>query len=203
MPRHDTDLTPADLVVLGLLLERPMHGYEVNQELERREVRDWAGVSRPQVYYSLRKLAGAGHIGPAPGRAAEADRAPAERGRGEGGPERRIYRVTAVGRRTYAAALARPEWSTQRPPPPFITWLVLATHADPALRALQLERRRAFLEAEAARERVTLAAIRTNSGPTFTVAALVVSHTIRQFEAELAWLSEVAAALAGGDQEPD
>ena len=198
MPRHAADLTPADLVVLGLLLERPMHGYELNQELELREVRDWAGVSRPQVYYSLRKLAGAGPIGPPPDRAADTEHA-----RAEGGPERRIYRVTAAGRRAYAAALARPEWATQRPPPPFVTWLVLATHGDPAVRASQLERRRAFLEGEAARERVTLAAIRTNTGPTFTVAALVVSHTIRQFEAELAWLGEVAAALPRRDQEPD
>jgi len=211
MPRRAADrhehlherLTAADLVVLGLLLERPMHGYEVNQELARREVRDWAGVSRPQVYYSLRKLADAGHIGPAPGRAAGAERGSAERGSAEGGPERRVYRVTAAGRRAYAAALARPEWATQRPPPPFVTWLVLATHADPAVRARQLVRRRAFLEAEAMRERATLATILTGTGPTAVVAALVVRLTIRQFEAELAWLGEVAAALPGGYQEAE
>ena len=207
MPRRAADrherLTAADLVVLGLLLERPMHGYEVNQELARREVGDWAGVSRPQVYYSLRKLAEAGHIGLAPGRAAGVERGSAERGSGDGGPERRVYRVTAAGRRAYAAALARPEWATQRPPPPFVTWLVLATHADPAVRARQLARRRAFLEAEAMRERATLAAILTGTGPAVVVAALVVSLTIRQFEAELAWLGEVAAALPGRHQEPD
>ncbi len=207
MPRRAADrhehLTAADLVVLGLLLERPMHGYGVNQELERREVRDWAGVSRPQVYYSLRKLADAGHIGPTPDHAAGAERGAAERGSAEGGPERRVYRVTAAGRRAYAAALARPEWATQRPPPPFVTWLVLATHADPAVRARQLARRRAFLEAEAMRERATLAAILAGTGPTVVVAALVVSLTIRQFEAELAWLGEVAAALPGGHQESD
>lgn len=200
---HHDRLTAADLVVLGLLLERPMHGYGVNQELERREVRDWAGVSRPQVYYSLRKLADAGHIGPAPGLAAGAERGSAERGSVEGGPERRVYRVTAAGRRAYAAALARPEWATQRPPPPFVTWLVLATHADPAVQARQLARRQAFLETEAMRERVTLALILAGTGPTVVVAALVVSLTICQFEAELAWLGEVAAALAGEHQEPD
>ena len=212
MPRRAVDrherLTAPDLVVLGLLFERPMHGYEVNHVLELREVRDWAGVSRPQVYYSLRKLADAGYIGPAPGRAAGAGRGPtergsAERGSGEGGPERRVYRVTAAGRRAYAAALARPEWATQRPLPPFLTWLVLATQADPTVRAPQLARRRAFLEAEAARERVTLAAIRADTGPTVAVAALIVSLTIRQFEAELAWLGEVAAAPPWGHQEPD
>jgi hypothetical protein len=80
---------------------------------------------------------------------------------------------------------------------------VLATHADPAVRARQLARRRAFLEAEAMRERATLAAILAGTGPAVVVAALVVSLTIRQFEAELAWLGEVAAALPGGHQEPD
>jgi hypothetical protein len=35
------------------------------------------------------------------------------------------------------------------------------------------------------------------------VAALVVSLTIRQFEAELAWLGEVATALPEGHQEPE
>src|ERR1700719_2803859 len=49
-------LTTPDLVLLSLLAERPMHGYQVNAELERRQIRDWAGVSRPQVYYSIEKL---------------------------------------------------------------------------------------------------------------------------------------------------
>ena len=36
-------LTTPDLVLLSLLAERPMHGYEANQELQRRQVEDWAG----------------------------------------------------------------------------------------------------------------------------------------------------------------
>src|SRR3981081_4205704 len=55
-------LTIADLVLLSLLAERPMHGYEANLELERRCIRDWAAISRPQVYYSLEKLAAAGFL---------------------------------------------------------------------------------------------------------------------------------------------
>ena len=58
MPRaKKRELTTPDLVLLSLLAERPMHGYQANLELERRQVRDWAGISRPQVYYSLGKLA--------------------------------------------------------------------------------------------------------------------------------------------------
>jgi len=37
--------TTPDLVLLSLLAERPMHGYQANAELERREIRDWANVS--------------------------------------------------------------------------------------------------------------------------------------------------------------
>src|SRR5438445_9066148 len=56
------ELTTPDLVLLSLLAERPMHGYQANAELERREIRDWANVSLPQVYYSLDKLARGGLI---------------------------------------------------------------------------------------------------------------------------------------------
>jgi DNA-binding PadR family transcriptional regulator len=61
-------LTTPDLFLLSLLAERPMHGYQVNVLLEFRKVRDWAGVSRAQVYYSLDKLARLGLI-----RSAEAE----------------------------------------------------------------------------------------------------------------------------------
>src|SRR5258708_11384233 len=60
--KKQATLTSPDLVLLSLLAERPMHGYEANLELERRCIRDWAAISRPQVYYSLEKLAAAGFI---------------------------------------------------------------------------------------------------------------------------------------------
>ncbi|MFI5107117.1 MAG: hypothetical protein ACHP79_19505, partial [Terriglobales bacterium] len=56
------ELTVPDLVLLSLLAEQPMHGYQANLELERRQVEDWAGISRPQVYYSLEKLARLGLV---------------------------------------------------------------------------------------------------------------------------------------------
>src|SRR5213594_3932864 len=86
-------LTTPDLVLLSLLAERPMHGYQANLELERREIRDWAGISRPQVYYSLEKLARTGLI-----RAIETKEPAA-------GPERSSYETTAKGRGALAGAL--------------------------------------------------------------------------------------------------
>jgi DNA-binding PadR family transcriptional regulator len=180
-----TELTLPDLVVLHLLAERPMHGYELNQELERREVRDWAGISRPQVYYCLKKLAASGYLA----RAGQVEGGP--------GPERQVWRVSAAGRRALTQVLGREEWALQRPPPPFLTWLALSAFADPADRLRVIRRRRDFLKAELARERATLAAIRSDSGVMVGAGVLIVQLVIRQWEVELDWLSEVERDLAG------
>src|SRR5439155_1495276 len=134
--RRGLALTTPDLVLLSLLAERPMHGYQANLELERREIRDWAGISRPQVYYSLEKLARAGMI-----RTLETDEPAA-------GPERSTFETTAKGRAALADALEREEWTTQRERPPFQTWIALSWQARPGVFEKQIERRRKFLEHE-------------------------------------------------------
>src|SRR5438270_12459168 len=129
-------LTTPDLVLLSLLAERPMHGYEANLELERREIRDWAGISRPQVYYSLEKLARAGLI-----RASQTD-APAA------GPESSTFQTTSKGSTALADALEQEEWARQRDRPAFLTWMAPPWHARPGIFQQPLERRRTFLQTE-------------------------------------------------------
>lgn len=177
------DLTLPDLVVLSLLAERSMHGYELNQELERRDVRDWAGISRPQVYYSLKKLAASGHLI----RAAESG--------SRAGPERQVFRVSAAGKRSLAAALARDDWAVQRPPPPFLTWLSLSHNAAPADRLRLIRRRREFLEGELERERATLGGILADTGPMVAMAAQMVRLVIAQWEVEVRWLAALEQSL--------
>jgi DNA-binding PadR family transcriptional regulator len=186
-----TETTLADLVVLGLLCEQPMHGYQLVAELERRDVEDWATISRPHVYYSLKKLARLGLVE----RADDAAR-PA-------GPARLVYRVTASGRRALAEALAAQQWARQRPPPPFLTWLALSIHARPADRLALIEARQHYLTAQLARERATLQAIEADTGPSTGVAAAMVSLCIRQFEVELAWLGDTVPGLFGDHPPPN
>jgi DNA-binding PadR family transcriptional regulator len=162
-------LTTPDLVLLSLLAELPMHGYQANAELERREIRDWAGISRPQVYYSLEKLARLGLI-----RGAESDEPQA-------GPERRVFVTAAKGRAALANALEREDWTTQRDRPPFLTWIALSWQARPGVFQRQLKRRRVFLEKELSREEATLRAIRKEVGHRFHEAVWMVSLIIQQF----------------------
>jgi DNA-binding PadR family transcriptional regulator len=180
MPKN---LTTPDLVVLSLLAERAMHGYEVNAELERREVKDWAAVSRPQVYYSLEKLARLRLI-----RVAESD-APA------GGPERRVFSTTAAGTAALADALERDTWIGARERPPFLTWMALSWQARPGVFKRQLQKRRTFLERELARETATLADVRREVGHEFHEAIWMITLVIQQFRVELRWLDRVERDL--------
>jgi DNA-binding PadR family transcriptional regulator len=173
-------LTIADLVVLSMLAERPMHGYELWAELERREVQEWASISKPQIYYSLKKLETAEHIDE------DANDDPAL------GPDRRVFRPTPAGRRALADALGRADWATQEIPAPFITWMVLSWQARPRDFVAQVARRRKFVEAKLELERAALKSVIAETSAS-SDAAMVVRLAIAQREVELEWLDDVAA----------
>jgi len=172
-------LTTPDLVLLSLLAERGMHGYQANLELERREVRDWAGISRPQVYYSLEKLAKRELI-----KILESEDAAA-------GPERTTYETTTKGQNALAAALENKDWAVQRERPAFLTWMALSWQARSGIFEKQLQRRRAFLEAEIAREKKTLREIHVEVGHPYHEAVWMVKLMISGLQNELRWLARL------------
>lgn len=184
MPRP-AGVTLADLVVLSLLAERSMHGYELWAELERRQVQKWASITKAQVYYSLRKLEEGGHI------------VSAESGDDTLGPERRVYKPGDDGRRLLSNELAHAKWATQRPPDPFLTWMVLSWQARPRDFNAQIARRRKFVEKQLEEDRAALEAVIGETSET-SDAAMIVRLGIRQFEVELAWLDEVASRQRPG-----
>ena len=182
--RRKLALTTPDLVLLSLLAERPMHGYQANMELERREIRDWAGISRPQVYYSLEKLAHAGMI-----RASESEEPAA-------GPERSTFETTAKGSAALADALEREEWTMQRERPPFLTWMALSWQARPGVFLNQLRQRRKFLLKELRREKKTLRSIYAEVGHKFHEAVWMVGLMIDQLAVEVRWTRRLERELA-------
>jgi len=180
--KKNTALTTADLVLLSLLAEQPMHGYQANAELVRREVQDWAGISRPQVYYSLEKLARLGML------RAASTRKPAE------GPERAIFAITAKGKIALADALERQDWTMQRERPAFLTWMALSWQARKGVFTDQLEKRQEFLKRELKRERATLASVLDEVGHPNHEAVWMVKLMIAHLETELRWLTTVQRA---------
>ena len=94
-------MTNAELAILGLIVEQPRHGYEVEQVIDERGMRDWTEVGFSSIYFLLNKLEKAGsilsHIEPAAGR----------------GPSRKVYHPTQKGiqvlRQGVSEALSIPE----------------------------------------------------------------------------------------------
>jgi DNA-binding PadR family transcriptional regulator len=177
------DLTVPDLVLLSLLAEQPMHGYQANLELERRQVRDWAGISRPQVYYSLEKLAKLGLLRPGK------DSGPAT------GPDRSVFAATASGRAALADALEREDWAMQWERPAFLTWLALSWQARPGIAQKQIRLRRTFIKSELEREEATLSEVLREVGHQHHEAVWMLGLIIRQFKSELGWLDQVEREL--------
>jgi len=191
--KRRVSLTTPDLVLLSLLAERPMHGYQANLELERRQARDWAGISRPQVYYSLEKLAGLGLL-----RGIKSAEAAA-------GPERSVFATTAKGRAALADALERKDWTSQRDRTAFLAWIALSWQARPGTVRKQIQRRRRFLREEIEREKETLRSVLLEVGHPYHEAVWMLTLVIQQMKLELRWLRKLERELPqrGRARNPD
>lgn len=90
-----------DLVLLGLLMERPLHGYEIRQIVDER-MSHVASIPPGTIYYTLKKLERRGLVQHAPERAGNR-------------PERRVYSITPEGRRVFRELLRESLFVEQRP----------------------------------------------------------------------------------------
>lgn len=79
-------MTNAELAILSLVAETPRHGYEIEQTIEARGMREWTEIGFSSIYYLLKKLEKAKLV--------ESQLVPTQ-GRGS---ERRVYQITAEGR---------------------------------------------------------------------------------------------------------
>jgi DNA-binding PadR family transcriptional regulator len=176
-------ITTPDMVVLSLLAERPMHGYELNLELAGRDVQDWAEISRPQVYYSLNKLKLLKMI-----KEKSSDLI-------SEGPARQVFNITSKGKNELSLALDNLKWATQRPPQPFLTWVALAVDAEPHVIKKLIKERTDFLKKEIVREKLTYKTFHDQSGVKVPAGLLMIELTIKQFEIELQWIKKLEPAL--------
>jgi DNA-binding PadR family transcriptional regulator len=82
-----------EIVVLGLLAEEPLYGYDLLERFRSRSMGFWVEVGKASVYQTLRRLERDGSIG---GRSQE----------GLEGPTRRVYRITRAGRERLSRGLS-------------------------------------------------------------------------------------------------
>jgi DNA-binding PadR family transcriptional regulator len=176
------DLTTAELTVLGLVIERPQHGYDLEQVIEHRGIRQWTDIGFSSIYYLLAKLETRGllHVPEAPAAA----------------KSRRVFHATAKGREV-AARNALLLIAEPRP----VTYPLLVGVAN-----LSLLSKREYVQAlrtRLAQVEARLAAVRSAQraqAPLPPAAREVFSYSLSLLRAERQWLIPRAQVL---DDEQD
>ena len=134
MERRPT-LSLNEWAVLGLLAERPRHGYDIAAELKAGEpVGDAWRVSRALVYRALERLEDLGLV------------EPKHTEPGEGGPPRTVWRPTRRGRTRVAAWLEEPVTHLRDVRSAFLLKLVLLRRLRRAPDELIRRQREVFAE---------------------------------------------------------
>ena len=85
-------VSKVDVVILGLLAEEPLYGYELLERFRVRSLEFWVEVGKASVYQGLRRLERDGLVS---GKSQE----------GTEGPDRRVYRISRTGRDRLRAGL--------------------------------------------------------------------------------------------------
>lgn len=157
--------------MLGLIVEQPRHGYDLEQVIKERGIRQWTDIGFSSIYYVLGKLEQRHFIEAAEGRS--------------GGKSRRVFHATTEGRQIAADEAVAVIADLQAVPHPVLVGLANLTlvteHAyDEALRSrlAQLEARIASVK-EAER----------SQAPLPRPAREVFSYSLSLLEAERSWLA--------------
>jgi DNA-binding PadR family transcriptional regulator len=163
------DLTPAELTILGLVIERPSHGYDLERVIEERGIREWTELGFSSIYYLLNKLQARGYV--------ESEAGPSSR-------SRRIYASTAAGRQSAAkAATAAIRDATPLRPPLLVGLANLPLLTDRQITAA-LDKRRQQLD-----QRIrSIDATRRAQQPLPPFVESIFSYSLSLLRAERQWL---------------
>lgn len=176
-------MTHAELAILSLIAEKPRHGYEIEQVIEARGMRNWTDVGFSSIYYLLNKLEKAGLI-----------QSRLEQAEGRG-PARKVYQITENGQEAQInatlAALSEPVNSF---PPILLGMSNLPGLPRPqVLQCLKLYR-------EALKERkldLDTEVEQQSPMPGFIEAMFDYSRCL--IEAEMAWIEKFITQVEAGD----
>jgi DNA-binding PadR family transcriptional regulator len=167
------------LVILGLLSEKPRHGYELRQEVERRLYATYINLSGGSLYYNLGQLERSGFVEKA--RVEQKGRYPA----------RRIYQITPDGAVHFRTALRKLLFDTEgreKVFDPFNTALAFSHFVDDG------ELREAVItHLKWAQERAAWIRVQQEFWQAQEISIAqrkIIEHGLAHYEAEILWLQD-------------
>jgi DNA-binding PadR family transcriptional regulator len=180
-----------ELAILGILLEAPMHGYELRKQLTTKLGAFRAAISYGSLYPTLRRLQAAGYITEAtPEEGTASGDIPlmtSKRGRV-------VYAITAEGKERFAELLAQAGPETFDDPGFGVHFAFFSrTDRQTRLRILEGRRRRVEERREGLRQVLARAAERLDA---YTLE--LQRHGLEAAEREVRWLEELIATERSG-----
>ncbi|NPV57017.1 MAG: helix-turn-helix transcriptional regulator [Anaerolineae bacterium] len=179
-------MTNAELVLLTLLAEERNHGYELEQLIAQRGMREWTEIGFSSIYYLLKKLEQEGLV--------KADIQP-----GGAGPVRKVYALTNTGHHAWQtaslAALANPgrSWSAFQ----------LALSAYPLLPVVEAQQALAHYRTSQEERLKKIKARREAQQPLPPHVAALFDHSQALLIAEITWLDRYLRSLERNDKDEE
>lgn len=164
-------MTPSELALLGLLVERPRHGYELEEVIVARGMREWTEIGFSSIYYVLRKLGERGLV-------TQRAEAPAR------GKPRKVYVPTPAGLQELATGAEAAIANLHPVYPALLVGLANEPAIPPHRLLAALQTRRHAIEQRIAAVREAAAA--PSEIPEFVRA--IFDYSLGQLEAEKRWL---------------
>ncbi|HVP22039.1 MAG TPA: PadR family transcriptional regulator [Anaerolineaceae bacterium] len=172
------------LVILGLLRERPLYGYEIKQIIEE-HMSDWTSIAFGSIYFALDKLAEEKFV----------EKVHVEQSGKR--PSRSVFQITDSGREEFYRLL-RESWQTfEREYYPLDICLFFLDSLPLAEVAAYLKQRKAALQAaldyvqDHRAEQLALPEVPA-------LAAAIFDHTLLHTQAELEWVTKLLQTLESG-----
>jgi len=178
----------AKLIILGLLQEGPMHGYEVKQRIEREEMAEWAGISYGAIYSALNKLARDGFVEKI------STKQVGKR------PSRDVYQITESGHDEFLRLLREALGAAEHRVIPIdvgIRFMGALPHAEAQALLRQHKETLEEVLAHHVEERAQIVA-RYEHAPYLEGICVLFDHGIFHLEAEVKWLGQVLDKLEQG-----
>ncbi|HID63636.1 MAG TPA: DUF4388 domain-containing protein [Anaerolineae bacterium] len=177
--------TKVDLLLLGLLMDKPMHGYEINQLIRGVGIDAWLNISMPSIYYSLNKLREKGLI-------AET------RQRGGGSPTKSVYRLTDEGRARFFTAMEESLASHGKMYFDYDLGIFLLNKLPRERVIPLLEQRRAFLDDWHASLQEQIARIEIDGR--YPLRQAILNHLASHVQLESRWLEGLVRQIQGEEE---
>jgi DNA-binding PadR family transcriptional regulator len=175
----DTSLTDAELVILSLICEQPMHGYQIEQEITDRNMRTWTNLSTSSIYYILQRLEEKGFT------------VKTESVQSEKAVPRKVYQITPEGTTTWKRAtlttLSHPKTTYTN----FLMGLHNLWNIPPGEALVAVRTYRGWLEKDLQRQRDEL----DNLGISFFPLDVLFDYGFVLGDAELSFLADLITRL--------